>query len=242
VVQETRLWDSAGGVTISMRSKEEAHDYRYFPEPDLPPVFVDAARVEGLRAAMPELPEARKARFTLEYGLSAYDATMLVDISRGLGGYFEAVVAQGVRPKTAANSVMSSVWTKMNDLGTDEVDDVGKVVAPVRFARLLQLVEKGAISASVAKDVFEKMFASGRSADEIVQADGLTQIDDESQIAGPVADVLAKNADAAAQYRAGKTSALGFLVGQVMKATGGKANPRRVNELLKKALEVEEGA
>jgi aspartyl-tRNA(Asn)/glutamyl-tRNA(Gln) amidotransferase subunit B len=236
VAQETRLWDSSGGVTMSMRGKEEAHDYRYFPEPDLPPVFVDAGRVERLRAAMPELPDARKARFTLEYGLSAYDATMLVDVSRGLGEYFEAVVLHGVHPKMAANGVMSSVRTRMNALGTDEVDEVGKVVPPARFAELLGLVEEGAISGSMAKDVFEKMFSSGRSAEEIVRADGLAQIDDESQIAGPVAEVLARNADAAREYRAGRTSALGFLVGQVMKATAGKANPRRVNELLKKAL------
>ena len=200
VVQETRLWDPAAGVTISMRSKEEAHDYRYFPEPDLPPLFVDAGRVEGLRAAMPEFPEAKKTRFTVEYGLSAYDAAMLVDVSRGLGEYFEAVVARGVRPKMAANSVMSLIRTKMNELGTDQIGEVGNIVAPTRFAELLQLVQEGAISGSIAKDVFEKMFASGRSADEIVQAEGLTQIDDESQIDSAVADVLAKNADAATQY------------------------------------------
>jgi aspartyl-tRNA(Asn)/glutamyl-tRNA(Gln) amidotransferase subunit B len=236
VVQETRLWDSGAGVTISMRSKEEAHDYRYFPEPDLPPLLVSPERIAAIEETMPELPEARKQRVIAQYGLSAYDATMLVDVSRSLGEYFEAVVQRGVNPKLAANSIMSSVRTKMNDLGTDDVVSVTSVVPPEAFADLLGLVESGRISGSIAKGVFEKMFSSGRPAEEIVQAEGLTQIDDESQIVELVKNVLARNADAVRQYKAGKDSTFGFLVGQVMKAAAGKANPKRVNDLLKKML------
>jgi aspartyl-tRNA(Asn)/glutamyl-tRNA(Gln) amidotransferase subunit B len=233
VTQETRLWDSAAGETNSMRSKEEAHDYRYFPEPDLPPVIVGAERVATIRAAMPELPDARRQRFIAAHGLPAYDAAQLTQ-SRPLADFFEATVASGAAPKSASNWLMGELARALNEAGADITDSP---VPPARLAALLQLVEKGVISGAIAKGVFETMFRTGREPEEIVRAEGLTQIDDESQIEVLVADVLARNDDAVAQYRAGKTSTFGFLVGQVMKAGGGKANPRRVNELLKRKLE-----
>jgi aspartyl-tRNA(Asn)/glutamyl-tRNA(Gln) amidotransferase subunit B len=221
VIQETRLWDSAVGRTVSMRSKEEAHDYRYFPEPDLPALVVDAARVDLIRSTMPELPETRRRRFVQQYALSEYDAAQLTQ-SRELADYFEATVAAGAPPKITGN------WI---------INIAGSVLPVERFAGLLALVEKGTISGSTAKGVFETMAASGRSADAIVAAEGLAQIDDESQIVALIAGVVAKHADAVAQYRSGKTTTFGFLVGQVMKAAGGKANPKHVNQLLKRALD-----
>jgi aspartyl-tRNA(Asn)/glutamyl-tRNA(Gln) amidotransferase subunit B len=237
VAQETRLWDSASGETSSMRSKEEAHDYRYFPEPDLPPVIVDAQRVAGIRAAMPELPDARLQRFIAAYGLPAYDAAQLTQ-SRSLADYFETTVAAGAPPKSASNWLMGELARALKETGADIAN---APVPPVRLAALLQLIEKGAISGAMAKGVFETMFRTGREPEEIVRTEGLTQIDDESQIERLVGDVLARNQDALAQYRAGKASAFGFLVGQVMKAAGGKANPKRVNELLKRAVEERAG-
>jgi len=222
VVQETRLWDPAAGHTVSMRSKEEAHDYRYFPEPDLPPLTVDAARVERIRAGMPELPEARRRRFVDRYALPEYDAAQLTQ-SRAVSDYFEAAVAAGASPKVAGNWIINIAGSSL------PID---------RLAGLLALVEKNVISGSIAKTVFDTMIASGRTAEEIVAAEDLAQIDDEGQIARLVAEVLARNASAVAQYRGGKSSAFGFLVGQVMKAAGGKANPKRVNELLKRVLDM----
>ena len=233
VVQETRLWDSAAGRTIGMRGKEEAHDYRYFPEPDLPPVVVDAARIAAIRDAMPELPDARRRRFADAFALPDYDAGQLTQ-SRELADYFEATVKAGAPPKLASNWIMGELARKLNESDSD----IGAApVTPDRLAGLIALIENGTISGSMAKDVFEKLFTSGRTAAEIVSAEGLTQIDDESAIRTMIDDVLAKNADAVAQYRAGKTATFGFLVGQVMKAAAGKANPKRVNELLKRTLE-----
>ena len=233
VVQETRLWDSTAGRTVSMRSKEEAHDYRYFPEPDLPPVVVGAERVQTIRSAMPELPDARRRRFVEQYALPEYDAGQLTQ-SRALADYFESAVAAGAPAKPSSNWIMGELARKLKE--EDRGIDASPLTAE-RLAGLIALVNNGTISGSIAKDVFEKMFASGRAADEIVAAEGLTQIDDESQIVGLIAGVLSKHADAVAQYRGGKTTTFGFLVGQVMKATSGKANPKRVNELLKRALE-----
>jgi aspartyl-tRNA(Asn)/glutamyl-tRNA(Gln) amidotransferase subunit B len=219
VVQETRLWDSAAGHTVSMRSKEEAHDYRYFPEPDLPPIVVDAARIDAIRGEMPELPEMRRARFVEQYALPQYDAAQLTQ-SRAVADYFEETVQAGAPAKAASNWIMQ----------------MGASIAAPRLAGLIALVERGTISSSIAKNVFEKMTSSDATAEAIVAAEGLAQISDESQIANLIGDVLGRNAEAVAQYRAGKAAAFGFLVGQVMKAAGGKANPRRINELLKKAL------
>jgi len=233
VVQETRLWDSAAGRTVSMRSKEEAHDYRYFPEPDLPPAIVDPAREQRVRAELPELPEARRRRFVERYALPEYDAGQLTQ-TRGLAEYFEAVVAGGAPAKAASNWIMGELARALKERNTDITSSP---LGPGRLAGLIALIEKGAISGSMAKDVFEKMFATDRAADAIVAAEGLAQIDDESQITGLIAEVIDRNTDAVAQYRGGKTSAFGFLVGQVMRAAAGKANPRRVNDLLKRALD-----
>jgi len=235
VAQETRLWDPAAGRTSTMRSKEEAHDYRYFPEPDLPPLVIAAARVDAIAASMPELPAARRSRLKSTYGLSDGDVVPL-SVAR-LDAYFEEMVKAGADAKAAKNWLLGVVRAKMNEEGFDSAATLRERLPPARLAVLMALVDKGTISGSVAKDVFEKMFASRRTADEIVKTEGLTQIDDESQILGRIAEVLAGNADAVAQYRAGKTTTFGFLVGQVMKATAGKANPKRVNELLKRTLE-----
>ena len=235
VVQETRLWDTAAGRTVSMRSKEEAHDYRYFPDPDLPALVVDAARVERIAAAMPELPAARRQRLAAAHGLAARDILQLMG---GKGDYFDQMVITFKAPaKPAANLVMGVLSSKMNELKTENIADISRRVPPEQSARLVILVDEGTISNSVAKDVWEKIFQTGRTTDEIIAVEGLTQIDDESQIVAIVSDVLAKNEDAVAKYRSGNTGTFGFLVGQVMKAAAGKANPKRVNELLKRALD-----
>jgi aspartyl-tRNA(Asn)/glutamyl-tRNA(Gln) amidotransferase subunit B len=233
VRQETRLWDSAAGITVSMRSKEEAHDYRYFPEPDLPPLVVDHARVAAIREAMPELPDARRRRFVEVLGLPEYDAVQLTQ-SRALADYFEAAVHAGAAPKAVSNWMMGELTRALKEAG-HEISTTP--LSPARLAGLLRLIEQGTISGAMAKGVFEKMFRSERSADEIVAAEGLTQIDDQSHIQELIASVMRANPDAVSAYRAGKTSTFGFLVGQVMKAAAGKANPKRVNESLKRALD-----
>ena len=233
VRQETRLWHSETGETASMRSKEEAHDYRYFPEPDLPPLVVAPAWIDDVRARLPELPDARRARFVSAYGLSAYDADVITRLP-GAADYFEAMVRAGAPPKAAGNWIQGEVRRKLKDVGAEDMSAVP--LAASALAGLVALTERGVISSPVAKDVFEKMWATGRSAREIVDAEGLAQIGDEAALAVIVADVIEKNPDPVAQVRAGRMAALGFLVGQVMKASGGKANPKVVNELLRKAL------
>ena len=235
IVQETRLWDPAAKRTVSMRSKEEAHDYRYFPEPDLPPLVVDAARLEQVRREVPELPAARRRRLMAAYALSPSDVVALTQVAPGLDAYFEETIRAGADAKAVRNWLLGVVRAKMNEEGCD-VACLRDRLAPERLAGLIALVEQATINRSIAKEVFEKMFASGQTADEIVRAEGLTQIDDESQLAALVAAVLAKNADAVAAYQGGKATTFGFLVGQVMKAADGQANPKRVNELLRKAL------
>jgi aspartyl-tRNA(Asn)/glutamyl-tRNA(Gln) amidotransferase subunit B len=233
VVQETRLWDSAAGRTLSMRSKEEAHDYRYFPEPDLPPLYVDAERIAAVRATMAELPEARRRRFVGAYGLPEYDAGVLTQ-SAGLADYFEQVAVAAGNAKAASNWVMGELLRTLNDRGKT-IDEVP--LTPRALAGLIALVDTGAISSSIAKDVFAKMYDSGRTADDIVAADGLAQIGDESALLSMVREVIGRHADAVAQYRAGKANTFGFLVGQVMKGSGGKGNPKLVNQLLKRELD-----
>jgi aspartyl-tRNA(Asn)/glutamyl-tRNA(Gln) amidotransferase subunit B len=233
VVQETRLWDAAAGRTVSMRSKEEAHDYRYFPEPDLPPVIVDGERIERIRAAMPELPDARRRRLVGALGLPEYDAGQLTQ-SRHLADYFEATVQAGAPAKAASNWIMGELARVLNERG---VDMAASPLDAARLAGLIALVENGTLSGSMAKGVFETMYTTGQTAEAIVAAEGLAQIDDESQIVALIAEVLAANAGPVADFRGGKASAFGFLVGKVMKAAAGKANPKRVNELLKRALE-----
>ena len=232
VVQETRLWDSGTGRTNSMRSKEEAHDYRYFPEPDLPPLIVDEARIARVRAAMPELPAARRQRLVTQFAIPEYDAGVLTD-SAGLADYFEAVAGAAGNAKAASNWVMGELLRTMKEHGHDALNTP---LEAARLAGLIKLVDDGTLSSSIAKDVFGKMYESGRSAGEIVAAEGLAQVGDESALLEIIRGVIAANPDAVAQYRAGKMQTFGFLVGQVMKASKGKANPKLANELLKKAL------
>jgi aspartyl-tRNA(Asn)/glutamyl-tRNA(Gln) amidotransferase subunit B len=237
VVQETRLWDPASRRTVSMRSKEQAHDYRYFPEPDLPPLIVDPARRDALEASLPELPAARRRRLMAVHGLNAGDVVTLTQLAPGFDDYFEETVRHGADAVAAKNWLLGVVRAKMNEQGYETASRLRERLPPDRLAELLALVDRGTISGSIAKDVFERMFVSGRTAADIVAAEGLTQIDDESYLVGLVAAVLAKHADAVAVYRGGKATTFGFLVGQVMKAGAGKANPSRVTELLKRALE-----
>ena len=232
VVQETRLWDSATGRTNSMRSKEEAHDYRYFPEPDLPPLVVNDARIARVRADMPELPAARRQRFVAQYAIPEYDAGVLTE-SAARAGYFEAVAAAAGNAKAASNWVMGELLRTMKERGQDETT---QPLQAERLAGLIQLIDKGTISNAIAKDVFARMYDSGRSADEIVAAEGLAQVGDESALLEIIRGVVAAHPDAVAQYRAGKMQTFGFLVGQVMKGSKGKANPRLATELLKKEL------
>jgi aspartyl-tRNA(Asn)/glutamyl-tRNA(Gln) amidotransferase subunit B len=233
VVQETRLWDSAGGRTLSMRSKEEAHDYRYFPEPDLPPLVVDEARIAAVRQTMPELPEARRQRFVAGYALPAYDAGVLTS-SADLADYFEQVAMTSGNAKAASNWVMGELLRMVKERGAD-IRDVP--LRPDALAGLIRLVDEGTISNAIAKDVFGRMYDTGRSAGDIVAAEGLAQNSDEDALLAIVRDVITRHADAAAQYRAGQQKTFGFLVGQVMKGSGGKANPKLANELLKRELQ-----
>jgi aspartyl-tRNA(Asn)/glutamyl-tRNA(Gln) amidotransferase subunit B len=233
VIQETRLWDSSTGRTQSMRSKEEAHDYRYFPEPDLPPLIVEAERIERLRTTMPELPEARRRRFVAAYGIPEYDAGVLTQ-SAELADYFESVAAASKNPKAASNWIMGELLRTLKERGAG-ITDVP--LTSRALGDLIGLVEKGTISSSIAKDVFAKMYDSGRSAQEIVATEGLAQNSDEDALLAIVRDVLSKNGEAVAQYRAGKNQTFGFLVGQVMKGSGGKANPKLANQLLKRELD-----
>jgi aspartyl-tRNA(Asn)/glutamyl-tRNA(Gln) amidotransferase subunit B len=234
VRQETRLWNSDTGETMSMRSKEEAHDYRYFPEPDLPPLVVDADWIDEIRASMPELPDARVRRFVAAYGVSDYDADVLVR-SPGAAEYFEAAVAAGAPAKAASNWLQGEVKRMLKDRGAESMAEVP--ITPAALAQLIALVDGNVISSSVAKTVFEEMWTTGRGAREIVDRDGLAQIGDEAALKAVVDDVLARHPDAVAELRAGRTNVLGFLVGQAMKATAGKGNPRTVSELVRRAVQ-----
>ncbi len=234
VEQETRLWNSDTDTTESMRSKEGAHDYRYFPEPDLPPLQVDAAWVARVRASMPELPEARQARLVAAHGISDYDADVLVRLIPGAGDFFEAAVAAGAAAKTASNWIQGEVRRKLKEVGSDSVADVP--FAPAALAELTELVDSQVISSSAAKDVFEAMWASGQPARAIVEAKGLAQIGDTAALEAIVDAVVAAHPDPVAQYRAGKVQTFGFLVGQVMKASKGKANPAVASDILKGRL------
>jgi len=234
VVQETRLFDSAQGRTYSMRSKEEAHDYRYFPEPDLPPLVIDRERRERLAATLPELPDARRERLIRAYGLPTYDAELLTQ-TRGLADFFEATSTLAGNPKAASNWIMGELLRTMKERSLP-IEQVA--LTPEALAGLIKLVDASVISNSVAKDVFAKMYESGRTADEIVAAEGLAQIGDADALRAAVKDAIASNPDAVAQVRKGRNNAFGFLVGAVMKSFKGKANPKVVNELLKHELGV----
>jgi aspartyl-tRNA(Asn)/glutamyl-tRNA(Gln) amidotransferase subunit B len=236
VDHETRLWDANTGRTMSMRGKEEAHDYRYFPEPDLPPLTLERAWIEQIRGSLPELPDARRRRFVEQYALPPYDASVLTS-SRELADYFEATAAASGNAKASSNWVMGALSAKLNDLGIS-ITEVP--LTPERLAGLIRLIDAGTISGPVTRDVFEKMFTSENSAAEIVEREGLARIDDQDAIVAAIREVLAANPQPVAQYRAGKQQTFGFLVGKVMKETKGKANPAVVNDLLRRLLSEDE--
>ena len=234
VVQETRLYDSDRDETRSMRSKEEANDYRYFPDPDLLPLAIERAFIEAVRASLPELPDQKAARFVSEYQLSGYDAGVL-SASRETGAYFEAVVGRvgAAHAKLAANWVMGELSSALN---RDNLEIDAARVGPQPLGGLLDRIIDGTISGKLAKEVFEAMWSEGRDADAIIEAKGLRQITDAGAIANAIDAVIAANPKQLADYRAGKDKLFGFFVGQVMKATGGKANPAQLNDLLKAKL------
>jgi aspartyl-tRNA(Asn)/glutamyl-tRNA(Gln) amidotransferase subunit B len=232
IVQETRLFDAAQGKTYSMRSKEEAHDYRYFPEPDLPPLVVTEARRKAIEDALPELPEQRRRRFIEQYALPPYDAALLTQ-TRGVADYFEATAQQSGHPKAASNWVMGEVLRNMKERAI-EIEAVP--ITPAALAGLVAIVEKGTISSTVAKDVFARMYDSGRTAADIVGAEGLAQISDSSSLAPIVNRVVGAHPDIVAEIRAGKDRKFQFLVGQVMKETKGKGDPKLVTELMQAAI------
>jgi aspartyl-tRNA(Asn)/glutamyl-tRNA(Gln) amidotransferase subunit B len=235
VVQETRLWNSDEERTVSMRSKEEAHDYRYFPDPDLPLLVLDERWLNEVRQAMVELPEARRHRFVSTYAMSEYDAGVLT-MTRALAEYFDEAARLSNQPKAAANWIMGDLLRFLKDRDVDLKDLSSSPVTPKMLADMILLVEKGTISGKIAKTVMEEMYKTGKTPEAIVQEKGLVQISNTGELEGIVDSILSQHGDAVAQYRSGKQASLGFLVGQVMKATQGRANPQAVNELLRKRL------
>lgn len=232
VIQETRLWDEAKGVTRSMRGKEEAHDYRYFPDPDLVPVVIDEAWIDAIKSTLPELPDAKKERFIKEYNLPSYDAEVLTT-SRALAEFFEAVVKVCANPKLASNWVMSELLGKLNQ----EKKEVAECpITPKQLGELLALIEKGTISGKIAKTVFEEMYATGKSPAQIVEEKGLVQITDETTLRKIAEKIIEAHPKEVNQYKAGKERLLGFFVGQMMKETKGKANPQLANKIFKELL------
>jgi aspartyl-tRNA(Asn)/glutamyl-tRNA(Gln) amidotransferase subunit B len=234
VVQETRLFDADRGVTRSMRSKEYAHDYRYFPEPDLVPLALDAAWIEQVRAALPELPQARRQRFVGQYGLPAYDAGLLTQ-SRALADYYEAAVRAHDNPKAISNWIMTDLLREVDP--TDEAAITSLRVRPEDLAQIVAFIDNGTISGKIAKDrVLPEMLATGQSCEAIVRTQGLTQVADPAALQALVDQAIAANPRAVADFKAGKTVAAKALVGQVMKASGGKANPAMVDRLVQEKL------
>ncbi|MFP4533386.1 MAG: Asp-tRNA(Asn)/Glu-tRNA(Gln) amidotransferase subunit GatB [Desulfobacterales bacterium] len=232
VIQETRLWDTDKNKTVSMRGKEEAHDYRYFPDPDLVPLQIDDAWIARIKADLPELPDERKARFMEQFELPAYDADVLT-ASRELADYFEACVKEVANPKLVSNWVMGNLLGLLNAEGRTIEESP---ISAVQMAELLQLINDEVISGKIGKTVFDEMVASGKSPKAIVDEKGLVQVTDTSAIESVVDDVIAGCPDEVASYKAGKKKLLGFFVGQVMKQTQGKANPQMVNQILKQKL------
>ncbi len=232
VVQETRLFDSTKGVTFSMRSKEEAHDYRYFPEPDLVPIIVPRETVEKIRQSIPELPDAKRERFSKAYGLPEYDADMLTQ-SKALAAYYEDAVKISGQPKVVSNWMMGELMRLLNADGK-EIEDCP--VKPDKLAGMVKLINEGVISTKIAKTVFEEMYKSGKDAEAVVKEQGLVQVSDAGAIEKIIDEVIKANPGQAEEYKAGKEKLFGFFVGQVMKASKGKANPDLVNQMLKKKL------
>jgi aspartyl-tRNA(Asn)/glutamyl-tRNA(Gln) amidotransferase subunit B len=232
IFQETRLWNQVESCTVSMRSKEKAHDYRYFPEPDLLPIHVSSAWREEVLRSLPELPEAKRARFISAYSLTPYDSELLTG-TQALAGYFEATASAGAPSKAAANWIQTELLRRLNDSGK-EIE--ASPVSPAVLAELLKLVESGKLTATVAKKVFATMFDTGRSPAEIVAAEGLGAQVDDSAIEQAARDVIAKNPDNVAKFKSGNEGVFKFFVGQVMRATRGQANPEAVNDILRKLL------
>ncbi len=232
VIQETRLFDSTKGVTFSMRSKEEAHDYRYFPEPDLVPIVVSRQTVGDIGRTIPELPDAKRERFAKDYGLPEYDADMLTQ-TRAMAAYFEEAVKLSGQPKVAANWMMGELMRLLNAEGR-EIEDCP--IRPDRLAGMIKMIGDGVISTKIAKTVFEEMYKTGKDAETVVKEQGLVQVSDTGAIETIIDEVIKANPAQASDYKAGKEKLFGFFVGQVMKASKGKANPDLVNQLLKKKL------
>jgi aspartyl-tRNA(Asn)/glutamyl-tRNA(Gln) amidotransferase subunit B len=236
LVQETRLWDAEREETRPMRSKEHAHDYRYFPEPDLLPLVIDSAWVDEVRASLPELPGPRRERFAREYQLSTYDADVLTQ-RKDVADYFEAGIAAGAAPKEMANWVMTELLRIVREEKLDRELVIREwPLTPLQLARLSTLVQTGAINRNTAKGLIPRLRGTGRDPEELVAAEGLAQVSDRAALDAAVTDVIARHPAQVAEFRAGKERVLGFLVGQVMKATGGKANPQLVQELMRAAL------
>lgn len=231
IVQETRGWDDDRGVTFSQRAKESAHDYRYFPEPDLVPIVVDEAWEQSIRESLPELPAARRARMMAQYELSAYDAGVLTQ-TRAMADYYEATAA-GADAKKAANWIMGDLQAM---LAEDKADISTTRVTPENLAAMIKLIENGTISGKIAKEVLADMYTSGKPPADIVEEKGLVQISDSTALEGTVAEVLAAHPAQVDEFKAGKEKVIGFFVGQIMKATQGKANPAMVNDILRKKL------
>ncbi len=233
VYQESRLFNTLPGTTSSMRGKEDSHDYRYFPEPDLPPLVISNGRLASIRAAMPELPPAMRARFTEQYGLTDYDARVLT-LTAATASYFERAAKAAGNPKAAANWVQGELMGALNAAGKSIQESP---VTASQLGDLVALVNKGTLSGKLAKQVFAKMFTSGRTAQEVIEAEGLRQISDTGELEGIVSEVLARSAKQVAQYQGGKKGVIGYFIGQVMKATRGQADPKVVNQLLRKVLD-----
>lgn len=231
IIQETRLWNVDRGISESMRGKEEAHDYRYFPDPDLVPIVIEDAWIDEIRKTMPELPREKKQRFINQYNIPEYDAAILT-ATRQLADYFEACARLGPQPKAVSNWIMGDILRHVPD-----TRDIGVFpVTPAHLAEMLMMVEKGTISGKIAKTVFEDMVASGKMPQAIVAEKGLVQVSDSAALEQAIQEVLDAQADKVADYRSGNEKIFGFLMGQIMKATKGKANPQMVNDLLKKKL------
>jgi len=235
VVQETRHWDADSNVTTPLRTKEYAFDYRYFPEPDLVPLELDRSFVDEVGAGLPELPSERRKRLREDYGLPEHDAGLLTS-SKALGDFFEAAVEAGADAKTVSNWMMGELSAYLN---THNIEISQVPVTPAQLAAMIGMIDKGIISGKIAKSVFEEMLASGKEAEAIVRERGTTQISDEEELVRLIEEAIRENPASAHDYRSGKEKAMGFLVGQVMRKTKGRANPQLVNELLRRALEGE---
>jgi aspartyl-tRNA(Asn)/glutamyl-tRNA(Gln) amidotransferase subunit B len=239
LIQETRLWDEQRAETRSMRSKESAHDYRYFPDPDLLPLVIADAWIEEIRATLPELPARRKRRFISEYGLPTYDAELLTS-RKDIADYFEAAVKIHANPKALSNWIVGDLFRVLKERRLDEQLSISAwPVSPARLAEMVQLIDQGKISGKIAKAIFEEMLDSSNTPEQIVSDKGLEQVSDLSSIEAAIDLVLASSTKQIAQYRAGNEKVFGFLVGQVMKATHGRANPQRVNEVLREKLKTD---